>query len=248
MIMFSPLNQFDVFIVWNLNLGNLFFFINNLNLVVFSVLVFFFLTYFILGEEITIIPKKIQFNFEEIYLFVYRLINTQVGRKALCFFPILFTIFFMVWSLNLVALLPYSFAVTSHFSFSLYISLSICFGIFLLGLIKHQFNYLKIFIQRIPILLYPLMTVIELASYGIRGFSLSIRLSANVLAGHILVDLIAKVIAFLNYFLMELSSLLYALLGGLFMLEIGVSCLQAYILILLVSIYLVDAVVLHLHI
>ena len=150
--------------------------------------------------------------------------------------------------MNLVALLPYSFAVTSHFSFSLFISLSICFGIFLLGLINHQLNYLKIFIQRIPILLYPLMTVIELASYGIRGFSLSIRLSANVLAGHILVDLIAKVIAFLNYLFMELSSVLYALLGGLFVLEIGVSCLQAYILILLVSIYLVDAVYLHLHI
>ena len=90
MTMFSPLNQFDVFIVWNLNFGNLFFFINNLNLVVFSVLVFFFLTYFILGDEITIIPKKIQFNFEEIYLFGYRLINTQVGKKALCFFSIIF--------------------------------------------------------------------------------------------------------------------------------------------------------------
>ena len=92
------------------------------------------------------------------------------------------------------------------------------------------------------------MTLIELASYVIRAFSLAIRLSANLLAGHILVDIIAEVISFLNYYLIDLSFVVLALLIALFFLEVGVACLQAYVFILLITIYLNDAVNLHLHI
>jgi len=249
MKMFSPLSQFDVFSVWNLNFGNLFFFnINNLNLVMFSVFVFFFLTYFFFLEEMKIIPKKIQFVFELLFLFVYRLVFTQTGKKGLIFMPFLFTIFIVILLLNVVSLMPFSFAVTSHFIWSLYIALSTCFGIFILGLINFKLDYLKIFLQNVPILLFPLMTLIELASYVIRAFSLAIRLSANLLAGHILVDIIAEVISFLNYYLIDLSFVVLALLIALFFLEVGVACLQAYVFILLITIYLNDAVNLHLHI
>jgi F0F1-type ATP synthase membrane subunit a len=92
------------------------------------------------------------------------------------------------------------------------------------------------------------MTAIELASYIIRAFSLAIRLSANILAGHILVDIIAEVIALLNYYLIDLSFIVLALLIALMFLEIGVAALQAYVLLLLITLYLNDAVNLHLHI
>lgn len=247
--MFSPLNQFDVFTYLNLNFLNIFFInINNLNLVIIGVFVLFFLTYNIFLEEINIIPRKVQYVYEMLFIFVYNILYVQTNKQGLKYFPLLFTVFIMVLLLNIVSLFPFSFAVTSHFIWSLYLALSICLGIFFLGLVNYKLDYLKIFLQNIPILLYPLMTVIELASYIIRAFSLAIRLSANILAGHILVDIIAEVISLLNFYLVDLSFVVLILLMALFILEIGVACLQAYVFLLLITIYLNDAVNLHLHV
>ena len=246
--MFSPLNQFDVFNYWNLNFFGLFYVnINNLNLVVIGVFVLYFFLMFVLMNEINIIPRKVQYLWEVIYLFVTGMVYTQISKKGLKYLPFLLTIFIMILLLNIVSLFPFSFAVTSHFIWSLYLSLSTCLGIFFLGLMNYKLDYLKIFLQNIPILLYPLMTVIELASYVIRAFSLAIRLSANILAGHILVDIIAEVISMLNYYLVDLAFVVLLLLIALFILEIGVACLQAYVFLLLITIYLNDAVNLHLH-
>jgi F-type H+-transporting ATPase subunit a len=127
-------------------------------------------------------------------------------------------------------------------------SLSTCLGIFFLGLIKHKLDYFKLFLQDIPLLLYPLMTAIELASYIIRAFSLAIRLSANIMAGHILVDIIGEVVTYLNYYMIDVAIVVIILLISLFFLEIGVACLQAYVFCLLLSLYLNDAVNLPVHI
>ena len=114
--MYSPLNQFEIYTVINLNiLDSYLITINNINLVIISVSVFFFLIYFLLMEEINIIPKKIQYVYEMIYLFVFNIVYVQVSKKGLKFFPFLFTIFLMVLSLNIISLFPFSFAVTSHF-------------------------------------------------------------------------------------------------------------------------------------
>jgi ATP synthase subunit 6 len=248
--MFTPLAQFDIYIVWvwNLSVLNYLIYLNNLNVVVFSLYSFFFLTFFFFIEEIKMLPNKIQYLFEKVYLFLYWLVFQQVGQKGMKYFPLLSSIFIMIILLNIIGLLPWSFAVTSHFIFSIYMSLSTCLGIFFLGLLNYKLNYFKIFLQDIPILLYPLMTIIELASYVIRAFSLAIRLSANIMAGHILVDIIAEVVAFLNYCFFDLSFLGFLLLMALFFLEIGVACLQAYVFVLLITIYLNDAVNLNLHV
>ena len=121
-------------------------------------------------------------------------------------------------------------------------------SIFFVGISNFKLDYLKIFLLDIPIALYPLMTVIELSSYVIRAFSLAIRLSANIMAGHILVDIIAEVIAYLNFCLLDLSFIVFILLMALFFLETGVALLQAYVFVLLLSIYLNDAVNLVLHV
>jgi len=249
-IMFTtPLAQFDIYVVLNINILNYFFFyLNNLNVLVFSLYGFLILTIYLLIEDIKIIPNKIQYLLENIYLFIYWLVYQQVGKKGLKFFPLLLTIFIMIILLNIIGLLPYSFAVTSHFIWSLYLSLSICLGIFILGIFNYKLDYLKIFLLDIPLLLYPLMIVIEMSSYVIRAFSLAIRLSANIMAGHILVDIIAEVIAYLNYCLMDISFIVFILLIALFFLEIGVACLQAYVFVLLITIYLNDAVNLNLHV
>lgn len=246
--MYTPLAQFDIYMISSLRVLNYFIvYINNLAVAIFSLTGFFFITIYLLMDELKIIPNKIQYVLENIYIFVYLLVYHQVGKKGLKFFPILFTIFITIILLNIIGLLPYSFAVTSHFIWSLYLSLSMGLGIFFVGLSNYKLDYLKIFLLDIPILLYPLMTIIELSSYVIRAFSLAIRLSANIMAGHILVDIIAEVIAYLNYCFLDLSFVVFILLMALFFLEIGVALLQAYVFVLLITIYLNDAVNLNLH-
>ena len=191
-------------------------------------------------EEVKIIPSKFQIIFETIFLFIYVLVYKQIGKTGLKYFPFFFFIFMLILLLNGIGLIPFGFAVTSHFVFSFYLSLSICFGIFILGILIHKLNYLKIFLLDIPSLLYPLMILIELASYVIRAFSLAIRLSANIMSGHILVDIIAEVIVLLNFFFVDLSFLILFLFFFLFLLETGVACLQAYVFVLLLTIYFND--------
>lgn len=247
--MFTPLMQFDVYIVWNLNVLSYFMvYMNNLNVVVLSLLIFFFFTFYLLIDELKLIPNKIQYVLENIYMFVNWLVYHQVGKKGIKFFPLLFTIFLTIMFLNIMGLLPLGFAVTSHFIVSLNLSLSMGLGIFIVGLYNYKLDYFKIFLQDIPILLYPLMTIIELSSYVIRAFSLSIRLSANIMAGHILADIIAEVIAYLNFCFLDLSFLLFVLFMALFVLEIGVALLQSYVFVLLITIYLNDAVNLNVHV
>lgn len=247
--MFTPLAQFDIFVIFYINVLNYFIiYLNNLNMIVFGLYVIFFFTIFFLIEEIKIIPNKIQYLFELVFLFIYDLVFNQIGKKGLYYFPFFFSIFLIIIFLNIIGILPFGFAVTSHFFWSLYLSLSTCLGIFILGLINYKLNYLKIFIQDVPLFLQPLMLTIELASYVIRAFSLAIRLSANIMAGHILVDIIADVLAYLNYCFMDISLLVFLLLMSLFFLEMGVACLQAYVFLLLITIYVNDAVNLKLHV
>jgi len=247
--MYSPLSQFEVYEIFNLSVLNYYIvYINNLNLVVFSAVITFLIVMLLLKEEIKIIPNKIQFYIEMVYSFVYKLIYVQMGKKGLRYFPYLLSLFVTIILLNIISLFPYNFAVTSHFVWSMLVSLSSCLSILLIGLINYKLNYFKIFLQEIPIILYPLMTVIELASYVIRAFSLAIRLSANIMAGHILVDIIAEVLAYINLLLIDLAIIIFLLIIGLFVLEIGVACLQAYVFLLLITIYMNDAINLKLHV
>ena len=246
--MFSPLIQFDIFLVLNLYfLDEFMFHWTNLNLVVFSIFVLLFLTLWFLVVTWEVIPNWVQYFFENMCMFIYWLVYHQIGRLGLKYYSFILSIFFIIIFLNIIGLLPFSFAVTSHFIWSVFLSLSTCLGIYILGLSNYGLSYLKIFLLDIPLVLYPLMTVIEMASYVIRAFSLAIRLSANIMAGHILVDIIAEVVAYLNYCFFDLAFIVFILLMCLFTLEIGVACLQAYVFVLLITIYLNDAVNLDLH-
>jgi len=136
---------------------------------------------------------------------------------------------------------PYGFAATSHLGWTIYFSLSICLGIFILGILKHKISFFKLFVPEVPFALYPMMIVIEIFSYIIRSFSLSIRLSANIMAGHTLVHIIASAISSLCNAKFIIVIFPFILLLAIFVLELGVACLQAYIFITLVSMYLNDS-------
>lgn len=242
----SPLAQFDILSVFTIYLRNYEVTITNLAISVALVLVIFYLFFyfFFYGH---LIPRAWQQVFENIFIFIYRLVFQQLGNKGLIYFPFIFALFTFILCLNLFSLLPYGFAVTSHFVWTVYFSLSICLGIFFIGLINYKIKFLKLFVPEVPLFLYILMIPIELFSYILRSFSLAIRLSANIIAGHILVHILADfvlVLCKLNTFIVILP---FLFLLAIFVLELGVACLQAYIFVTLVSMYLNDSINFHEH-
>lgn len=102
----------------------------------------------------------------------------QVGKKGIIYFPFIFTIFNFVLVCNLLSLMPFGIAPTSHLILILFLSITISLSIFLIGLLTHSISFLKIFIPECPFILLPILIPIEIFSYSIRMFSLAIRLAA----------------------------------------------------------------------
>lgn len=237
--MFSPLEQFDVIPLIFISLGNYditFFNIFLPLLLIISVL--YFIESFYINYKL--VPSNIQYLFESIIEFIIGIIKNQIGKEGFLFLPFIFTVFIFVLCANLLSVIPFGIALTSHLIVTMWLSLSICSGIFVLGLLYNNIKFLKIFIPKCPIALLPVLILIELFSYIIRAFSLSIRLTANILAGHTLVNIISV------FIVNTLSiNILFSFLGflGIFailLLELGVACLQAYVMTILICIYLKD--------
>lgn len=237
----SPLAQFDVVVVFSFIFRNYEVSVTNLSLTLLFVILVMFTIFnkLFLGQ---MIPRAWQQVLESIYIFIYRLVFQQLGKEGLIYFPLILALFLLILFLNLFSLLPYGFAVTSHFVWTVYLSLGLCFGIFILGLINFKIKFLKLFVPEVPLFLYFLMIPIELLSYVLRSFSLAIRLSANIIAGHILVHIIADFIMVLCSLHKLIVILPLILLLAIFVLELGVACLQAYIFVTLTCMYLNDSI------
>lgn len=239
--MFSPLAQFDIYSVFTFYFLILDLSLTNLVLTLLFVFCFFFLFFFFLFPS-KLIYRTLQIIMENIFLVTFKIINEQIGKNGFIYFPFIFSLFSFILFLNLFSLLPLGFAVTSHFIWTLFFSLSICLGIFFIGIYNHGILFLKLFVPEVPLILYPLMIIIELLSYIIRSFSLAIRLSANIIAGHTLVHILAQFILTLCSLHKFLVLFPYILLFAIFILEFGVACLQAYIFITLICMYLNDSI------
>jgi len=237
----SPLSQFDVICIIPMWIGNNEISITNLASTVIFVIVIGIILLWVLYSN-TLVPRGWQVFLESLFLFVYRLVYQQLGKDGIMYFPFLFSLFTFILFLNLYSMLPYSFAVTSHFIWTLYFSLSICLGIFFVGILKHKIHFFKLFVLDVPLFLAPIMIVLEILSYIIRTFSLAIRLSANILAGHTLVHIIADFVVLMANMKFLIVFLPFLLLLAIFVLELGVACLQAYIFVVLISMYLNDSI------
>lgn len=186
---------------------------------------------------------------ESLFGFVLQLVKNQVGPKGQPYFPAIYSLFLFILFLNLIGLIPYSFTATAHFALTLGLSSTIVLGVTLLGLHRHGLHFFSFFVPAgTPLALVPLLVVIESVSYLARAFSLGIRLSANMLAGHILLHIISsfswKFItgSLLGIIMIPLPLLLLTLLYGL---EIGVALIQAYVFVLLTCSYINDVIYLH---
>jgi ATP synthase subunit 6 len=178
---------------------------------------------------------------EALYKFVYNIIFQQLGEKGLNYFHVMFILFNFIFFSNLLSLVPFGIALTSHVVLIFFLSFTICISIFMIGLIKHYLKFLKIFIPHCPLALLIILIPIEIFSYLIRMFSLAIRLAANILAGHTLVHIISTFVLNLTFikcwFIFVVSIPLLAIIG----LELGIAFLQAYVFTILTCIYLSDA-------
>lgn len=186
-------------------------------------------------------PRNYQIMLESIFLFIFRLVKQQAGKEGLIYLPLILSLFTFILILNLLSLLPFAFAVTSHLIWTLYFSLSLCLGIFLVGIFHYKIKFLRLFVPEVPLLLYPMMIILELMSYVIRSFSLAIRLSANIIAGHTLVHILADAILYLCNIKNVIVILPFMLLIAILVLELGIAFLQAYIFVILFCMYLNDS-------
>lgn len=192
-----------------------------------------------------VFPNIYQVFFESVYNFVYSIVSDQAGILAVVHFPLVFTIFNVILYGNIIGLIPYGFTVTSHLTFTFSLGLFVFIGIILLTILNKRVDFFKLFIPTgVPKMLVPLLCVIEVISYIFRVVSLSVRLFANMMAGHALLHILQGFVPIIFNFknIARLSFVFPIIIIVLItFLEIGISLLQSYVFVVLISIYLRDS-------
>jgi F-type H+-transporting ATPase subunit a len=192
-----------------------------------------------------LVPGRLQSLAEISYEFVASTVQSTAGREGMQFFPLVFSLFMFVLVLNLLGLLPFGFTVTSHIIITFALALVVISTVIIVGFVKHGLGFLKLFAPSgIPIYVLPIITVIEVVSFLARPVSLSMRLFANMMAGHIALKLFAGFVVTLASFgfLGVLGSVLPLIMAvALTALEFLVAFIQAYVFTILTCIYLNDA-------
>jgi len=189
------------------------------------------------------VPNRTQSVAEISYQFVANMVRDNVGTDGMKYFPFIFTLFMFVLTMNMLGMMPYSFTVTSHIIVTLALALFVFVGVTLIGFWKHGIGFLKFFVPSgVPFVLLPLLVVIEVISYLTRPVSLSVRLFANMMAGHTMLKVFGSFVVALGLIGGWAALAFMVAFTGL---EILVAFLQAYVFAILTCIYLNDA--LHMH-
>jgi F-type H+-transporting ATPase subunit a len=241
--MSNPLQQFELHKIYELSIfGFDISFTNSSFAMIASVL----LTCALLAygaRSLSVIPSRSQVFVEMIYFAISDTLKNNAGKKAEKFMPIIFSIFLFILSCNLCGMLPYSFTSTSHISITFALAAVVFILVTCIGFIHHGMHFLSLFLPSgVPLWLAPLLIVIELFAYLARPVSLSLRLAANMIAGHVLLKVLAGFMVVLPLFGKFLPMPFIVMLIGF---EIFVAILQEYIFTILSCVYLNDALNLH---
>jgi F-type H+-transporting ATPase subunit a len=194
-----------------------------------------------------LVPGRMQSVAEISYEFVATMIRSTAGSEGLKFFPLVFTLFMFICVSNLVGIIPYTFTVSSHLIVTAALALLVFFTVLFYGLYKNGLKFFKIFVPSgVPLAVLPLVVFIEVLSFFLKPVSHSVRLFANMLAGHIALKVFAGFVAMLGVSLGAIGWLggvaPLALTVALTALELLVAFLQAYVFAILTCIYLNDAI------
>ena len=236
----NPMHQFNVYRIGpEISLGNVDISFTNASLFMVISALTIVSVLFVGTRRKAIVPTKIQLLAELSYALVSKMISDTAGSKAKPYFPFVFSLFMFVLFCNMLGMLPYSFTVTSHIIVTFALAAIIFLGVTIIGFVNHGIGYLKLFIPSgVPLFLLPLIVIIEIISYLSRPVSLSVRLFANMMAGHTMLKVFGGFVISLGVLggLLPLSFTV-ALTG----LEILIAFLQAYVFAILTCIYLNDA-------
>ena len=197
-----------------------------------------------------LVPGKSQSMAEVSYEFVANMIHSATGEAGLKFFPFVFSLFIFVLFCNFFGMVPGSFTVTSQIAVTLTLASLVMLVVIVTGFAKHGIRFFMLFVPKAPIYILPLLIVIEVISFCSRPISLSVRLFANMLAGHTLLAVFAGFVVSLGFaggILSVLSIAPMLLIVGIMLLEFLVAFLQAYVFAILTCIYLNEALHLHDH-
>jgi len=238
----NPLGQFAIKTLYPITLNGHDISFTNASMFM-AIAVIIVTSFFILAiRKSELIPGRFQSFAESIYNFTLMTLDENTHGKGQQFFPFIFSLFMFIVALNLLGNAPYGFSVTSQ----LIVTSTFAFVVFCLvtitGFVKHGFKFLSLFLpEGTPIFMAPLIVVLEIFAYFVRPVALSIRLGANMIAGHILIGVIVGFITLMGIWgFLPISFIV--LFNGF---EIFVAILQAYIFTILTCVYLNDAINLH---
>ena len=189
-----------------------------------------------------LVPGRWQSMAEMSYEFVANMVRDNVGSEGRKYFPFIFTLFMFIVALNVLGLMPYSFTATSHIAVTFALAAFIFLAVTFIAIYRHGLKFFGFFLPHgTPWWLAPLMIFIELFAYLARPISLSVRLGANMMAGHTMLKVIAGFVTAMGVFGIVPLAFLMVLSGF----ELFVAILQAYIFTVLTCVYLNDSIHLH---
>ncbi len=237
------MEQFEIRKILDLNfLGHDISFTNSsLMMIVALLLISGFMIYAMNGRSL--VPTRIQSLAEIVYEYVAGMVKENLGEEGMKYFPWVFSIFIFILVLNVIGLIPGNFTVTSHIIVTFALAAMVWLTATFIGFWKHGFGYLKLFVPSgVPLWLMPVIVPIELISYFIRPVSHSVRLFANMMAGHTMLKVFAGFAVMLPWWgKIAPAGFMVAFTG----LELLVAFLQALIFTVLTCIYVNDAVNMH---
>ena len=249
----SPLDQFEIRDLLSIDapiLGNLHISITNIGLYL-IIGVFFILTLNILSTNYNkLVGNNWSISQESLYATIHSIVTNQINpRNGQIYFPFLYALFIFILINNLIGMVPYSFASTSHFVLTFSLSFTIVLGATILGFSKHGLEFFSLFVPAgCPLGLLPLLVLIEFISYLARNVSLGLRLAANILSGHMLLNILSgftyniMTSGFIFFFLGFFPLAFIIAFSGL---ELGIAFIQAQVFIVLSCSYIKDALDLH---
>lgn len=241
----DPIHQFNIEPLFTIgHIGNQTIAFTNSSLYMFIAVAMISVLMLASGRQL--VPGRFQSVAEISYEFVANTIRSTAGSEGMKFFPLVFTLFMFICVSNLVGIIPYTFTISSHLIVTAALALLVFFTVLIYGLYKNGLKFFKIFVPSgVPIFVMPIVVPIEILSFFLRPVSHSVRLFANMLAGHIALKVFAGFVGMLGISLGALGwaggVLPLALTVALTALELLVAFLQAYVFAILTCIYLNDA-------
>ena len=238
----NQFNQFKIKTIHDIFIGDIDLSFTNASLYMVCAVIIISLFYYLALRKASLVPSRIQSLGEIIFEFAGNTLLSTSGEKARAFIPFIFTLFCFILTLNLFGMLPYGYTVTSQIMVNFALAAIIFFMVIIIGFFKHGLHFLKLFLPNgTPLFMAPMIILIELLSFLARPITLTLRLAGNMVAGHILIKIVASFVIMMGIWGI-LPIPFMVLLSGF---EYFVAILQAYIFTILSCVYLNDAINLH---